>query len=376
MIDIVEADVKAALRGRRVLLTGHTGFKGGWLAIWLHRLGANVRGIALPPHSDPALYNIADIGSLVEDRTADIRSAGAFADAVSDFDAEVVIHMAAQSLVRPSYENPVETYQTNVVGTAIVLDAVRRMPSAQAVIVVTSDKCYQNNEWVWGYRENDPMGGSDPYSSSKGCTELVVNAYRKSFFADDTSPGLATVRAGNVFGGGDWSVDRLIPDIIRGAVAGTPIEIRNPSSIRPWQHVLEPLWGYLVLATRLLENKKQFAGGWNFGPNAESTVDVATLANLIRSAWPEARLVTPRDPMSLVLPEAGLLRIDSTKAVSQLGWGPQLSLRQSVELTVDWYRAHTSGHQDMRALTLAQIESYAEKINQNVNNRINHSIAG
>ncbi len=346
------------LRGRRVLLTGHSGFKGGWLALWLRRIGAKVVAVSLPPTSAPTLHESAGIDAAVDGRFADIRDQAAFDAAVGGYDAELVIHMAAQALVRPSYDNPVETFATNVVGTAVVLDAARRMPSLRAAIIVTSDKCYENNEWVWGYRESDPMGGSDPYSASKGCAELVAAAYRRSYFSEPGGPRLATVRAGNVFGGGDWAVDRLVPDLVRAARSGVPVAIRNPASIRPWQHVLEPLHGYLMLASALLSDGDQFAGGWNFGPDPDAVVDVGTLVALVCDAWgpgaPRVLFGVPGEGPH----EANVLRLDTTKARTMLGWRPQLDLETSVRMTIDWYRAHAAGRTDMRAFTDVQIDRF------------------
>jgi CDP-glucose 4,6-dehydratase len=348
-----------ALAGRRVLLTGHTGFKGGWLALWLRRLGADTTAIALlPGGGQPSLFDALNVETLVQHRVADIRSPEAFAAAVQDLDAELVIHMAAQSLVRPSYVAPVETFHTNVVGTAVVLDAARRMPSLRGVIVVTSDKCYANQEWTWGYRENDRLGGADPYSASKGCAEIVVDAYRNSFFREPDSPLVATVRAGNVFGGGDWSVDRLIPDLVRGVTAGTPVRIRNARSIRPWQHVLEPLAGYLTLAAGLVERDRRMEGAWNFGPDANGVVDVETLLRAFQEAWGQDSLKVIFENGAAAVPEAGILRLDSTKAKIGLGWQPRLALEEAVEMTVAWYRAFLDRKTDMRAFTESQIERY------------------
>lgn len=349
--------LREAFAGRRVLLTGHTGFKGGWLATWLQSLGASVVGVALPPPAgQPSLFDAVGVADFVDHRIADIGDAAAYRAAVRDVDAELVIHMAAQALVRPSYAMPVETLRTNVLGTAIVLEAARDMPSLRGVVVVTSDKCYDNVEWVWGYRENDPMGGHDPYSASKGCAELVVNAWRHSFLAAGDAPLLASVRAGNVFGGGDWSVDRLIPDIVRAARDRTPVTMRNPDSVRPWQHVLEPLYGYLLLAARLLDGDRGAAGPWNFGPDTDAIVTVRTLANAIRRSWgPGAPDIRMADGIRLA--EANILRLDSTKAKAGLGWHPRLTLHQAIDWTVDWYRAFLGGG-DMRALTLAQIADF------------------
>ncbi len=349
-----------AFSGRKVLLTGHTGFKGGWLALWLRRLGADICAVALPPsHGAPSLFNVAAIGETLDHRIADIGDPAALATALSGVDAEVIFHLAAQSLVRPSYADPVGTFRTNVVGTAAVMEAARHMPSLRAIVIVTSDKCYDNREWPWGYRECDPMGGADPYSASKGCAELVADAFRRSFFADPDGPLVATVRAGNVFGGGDWSVDRLVPDIVRAAANRTPLTIRNPRAIRPWQHVLEPLAGYLQVATALLDGDVSAASAWNFGPDAGDVTDVGTFARAFVKAWgaggPDIRyggdIAAP--------PEAGILRLDSTKARTNLGWRPRLSHEAAIALTVDWYKAQLRGDTDMRALTEQQIDFHA-----------------
>ena len=285
MADFVdEVYLNEALARKRVLVTGHTGFKGAWLSLWLRRLGAQVVGVSLPPQ-DPSLFKAVGLDRLIDSRIGDIRTKEGFRKAIGNEDFDLVIHMAAQAIVRTSYEDPIDTYQTNVMGTAIVLEAARRMPSLKGVIVVTSDKCYENREWVWGYREQDPMGGKDPYSSSKGCAELVTSAYRRSFFSNPDGPQLASVRAGNVFGGGDWGVDRLIPDLMRSAETGAPARIRNPRNVRPWQHVLEPVRGYLMLAARLIDTGAGFAGGWNFGPDRDAAVDVVTLADMVIDKW-------------------------------------------------------------------------------------------
>lgn len=358
--DWAAADFGGVFKGRRVLLTGHTGFKGGWLAIWLKRLGAEVIGVALPPETDPSFFDMVRLDGHIDHRIGDIRAQENFDAAVDGVDADLVIHMAAQALVRRSYDSPVDTYLTNVVGSAVVLEAARRMPSLRAAIVVTSDKCYENNEWVWPYRENEPMGGSDPYSSSKGCTELVTSAYRRSFFSAEGGPYLASVRAGNVFGGGDWSVDRLVPDIIKAAVAGEPVVIRNPASIRPWQHVLEPLSGYLTLAAKLLQGEGRHADGWNFGPDDEAVVDVGVLSRLIRDAWgagaPDLHLgEAVKGPH-----EAKILKLDSAKAKAELDWRPRLSVAQAVGMTVEWYKACLSAPAEMFDLSNAQIDQYLQ----------------
>lgn len=363
MTNVQQVELRAAFAGRKVLLTGHTGFKGGWLALWLHNLGADVIGIAQPPNPGPSLFSALGLDSLIDHRIGDIRSQDSFARAVEGVDADVVIHMAAQAVVRQSYDEPVDTYLTNVVGTAVVLDAARKMPSLKAVVVVTSDKCYENREWVWGYRENDPVGGVDPYSSSKGCAELVTSAYRHSFFRDPSCAQLATARAGNVFGGGDWSRDRLIPDIMKAALAGQPVVIRNPVSIRPWQHVLEPLSGYLLLAANLLAGGASFAESWNFGPNPEGVVDVGKLASLVKKSWGGDEVKLELGSVDADAPhEAGVLRLDSTKAATRLAWRPRLQVAEAIALTVDWYKAHAEGKADMLAITRTQIEDYEQRM--------------
>ncbi len=345
-------------RGRRVLLTGHTGFKGGWLALWLNSLGAKVHGVALDPVTSPSFFAATDLGGQIDDRRGDIRSAADYEKAVKDIDADLVIHTAAQALVRESYVEPVDTYLTNVVGSAIVLSHALKMPSLKAAIVVTSDKCYENNEWIWGYRESDPMGGSDPYSASKGCTELLVSSYRKSFFSKDKGPLLASVRAGNVFGGGDWSADRLIPDIVKATVAGQPVTIRNPASVRPWQHVLEPLSGYLMVAARLLQGDRSCATGWNFGPDADGVLDVKAIAKRMQSSWGAGGPVFKFGEALQGPHEAGILRLDSTKARVLLDWRPQLPIHSAIDWTVEWYKAQAAGQTNMRDFTLKQISNF------------------
>ncbi|QRM56094.1 CDP-glucose 4,6-dehydratase [Sinorhizobium sp. BG8] len=353
-----ESYLSEVLRGRRVLVTGHTGFKGGWLALWLRRLGATVVGVALPP-TTPSFCRAVDLDGIVDGRIGDIRTETDFGRSIAGEDFDLVIHMAAQAVVRASFEAPVDTYLTNVVGTAVVLDAARRMPSLRGVIVVTSDKCYENREWVWGYRENDPMGGKDPYSSSKGCTELVAAAYRSSFFSDPDGPQLASVRAGNVIGGGDWGADRLVPDLVRSTETGQPARIRNPRNIRPWQYVLEPVRGYLMLAARLLDVGARYAGGWNFGPEKDATVDVGTLADMVVSKWkrrpPEYVVERRADEPK----ESIVLRLDSTKSHVELGWKPLLDLDETVAMTVAWYEEYRENTERIRQFSLGQLEQYA-----------------
>lgn len=338
--------------GRRVLLTGHTGFKGSWLALWLQSLGARVTGYSLPPPTRPSLFDLAGMGQGMTSVEGDVRDLAGVEAAVRQARPEVVIHMAAQSLVRASYQDPVETFSTNVMGTVHLLEAVRRAEGVRVVLVVTSDKCYENREWVWPYRESDPMGGHDPYSASKGCAELATAAWRRSWFADGEGARIASVRAGNVIGGGDWAADRLVPDLLRAAAQGRPLLVRRPRAVRPWQHVLEPLHGYLLLAQRLWDDPA-CAGAWNFSPDAGDTRPVAwvveRLAELLGVEW---RLDDRAHPH-----EAHSLRLDSSRAREGLGWRPLLPLEQALRWIVEWERAHRAGA-DLRAATQAQISAY------------------
>jgi CDP-glucose 4,6-dehydratase len=342
-------------RDRRVLLTGHTGFKGAWLSLWLQSLGARVTGFSVDVPTQPSLYELARAREGMESIEGDVRDPEALAAAVTAASPEIVIHMAAQSLVRPSFIDPRQTYETNVMGTVNVLDAVRVHGSGvRAIVNVTSDKCYENREWEWGYREGEPMGGFDPYSSSKGCSELVTAAFRRSFFSGDGGPRLASARAGNVIGGGDWGEDRLVPDIMRAALAGEPVRVRNPNSIRPWQHVLNPLSGYLMLAQALWD-APQLAAGWNFGPTDEDARPVGWIIERIAARWPE-QLQSIQDDGPHPH-EARYLKLDSSKARAQLGWRPGLALEATLESIVDWYR-ELRADGDMRAMTLGQIEAF------------------
>jgi CDP-glucose 4,6-dehydratase len=352
-------------QGRKVFLTGHTGFKGGWLALWLTQLGATVRGYALAPATDPNLFTVARIGSVIEDIRGDIRDPATLDRAMHEFAPEVVFHLAAQPLVRYSYQDPIGTFETNVIGTARVLDAVRRTPSVAAVISVTTDKCYENKEWIWPYRETDPLGGYDPYSSSKACAEIVSAAFRQSYFpvdklghADGHGVAIATARAGNVIGGGDWSSDRLVPDLVLGFLSGQRVNIRRPHAIRPWQHVLEPLHGYILLAERLLTHNPRFATAYNFGPFESDARPVSWIADQIAAFWGNGASWQIDDAPSPH--EAGYLKLDSSRAHADLGWTPQLRLHEGLELVVAWYRAWQSG-EDMHAYTLNQIERYSSR---------------
>ncbi len=341
--------------GRRVLVTGHTGFKGGWISLWLRQLGAEVIGTALDPPTTPSFFHAVRLAEHLNDRRADVRDQQAVLEIVKQHRPEVVFHLAAQPLVRRSYDQPVETYATNVMGTVHLLDAVRQVDSVRAVVVVTTDKCYENREWVWGYRENEPMGGRDPYSSSKGCAELVAAAYRRSFFEGENPIGLATVRAGNVIGGGDWAADRLVPDIVRALQRGETIQIRNPSAIRPWQHVLEPLRGYLMLAERLYREPRRWSEGWNFGPRDQDACSVLELARQAVALWGSGQW---NCPLAEGAPhEAFLLKLDCSQARTRLGWEPALSLAEALRLTIQWHREQAADA-DMQQASLLQIRQY------------------
>lgn len=346
-------------RGKRVFLTGHTGFKGSWLSLWLQQLGAELTGFALAPPTQPSLFEQARVADGMRSLLGDIRDLTALQQAMKIAQPDIVIHMAAQPLVRYAYQNPVETYATNVMGTVHLLEAVRHSPGVKAVVNITTDKCYENREWVWGYRENEPMGGFDPYSNSKGCAELVSASYRSSFFHADRyaqhGVALATVRAGNVIGGGDWAQDRLIPDILTAFEQGKQVDIRNPHAVRPWQHVLEPLRGYLTLAERLFEHGPDYGEGWNFGPNDEDAKPVGWIVEQMAALWgvdAQWQLDTGTHPH-----EAHYLKLDISKARSRLDWHPALRLNEALKLIIDWSRQRQAGA-DMRALTLAQIQAY------------------
>jgi CDP-glucose 4,6-dehydratase len=352
-------------RGRRVFLTGHTGFKGGWLSLWLNALGAEVSGYALDPPTHPNLFEQAGIANTIHSIRGDIRDFPRLKSAIAECNPEVVIHMAAQSVVRRAYEDPIENYSSNVMGTVHVLEALRQLKKPCVVVNVTSDKCYENREWIWGYRENESMGGRDPYSNSKGCAELVTSAYRESFFPADSvgqhGVALASARAGNAIGGGDWTSDQLIPDLMRAFLAGRPCLIRNPSAFRPWQFVLEPLRGYLMLAERLAEDGQRFASGWNLGPADADAKPVSWIADELARSWGNDASWS-RD--SAVHPkEAHALKLDASKASIYLDWHPVLPLQQALRWIVEWYHAFQSGD-DLKQLTLKQIEQY-ETLSQN-----------
>ncbi len=343
-------------RGKRVLVTGHTGFKGAWLCLWLHAMGAHVEGLAPGPPTDPSLFALARVGDVVKSHPVDVRDHLAVERVVAEAGPEVVVHMAAQAVVRRSFADPRETYETNVMGTVNVLEAVRKVPGVRVVVNVTSDKCYENREWEWGYREDEPMGGHDPYSNSKGCSELVTSAFRRSFFDDGVRrTHLASARAGNVIGGGDWGEDRLVPDIMRAALDESPIEIRHPEAIRPWQHVLNPLSGYLVLAQALWESPAH-ATGFNFGPPEEDAQPVRFIVERLSDRWPEPldwRIDSRPHPH-----EARYLKLDSSRAHLRLGWAARWGLQEAMDAIVDWYLALRSGS-DMRTVTLSQVDAFA-----------------
>jgi len=355
-------------QGKKVFITGHTGFKGSWLCLWLLKLGAEVHGYALEPPTEPSLFNLLGFNSSTPQlfsTIADVRDASTLAEAMLQARPEIVIHMAAQPLVRDSYIIPVETYAINVMGTVHLLEAVRGCPSVKAVVNVTTDKCYENREWVWGYRENEPMGGFDPYSNSKGCSELVTAAYRSSFFNSQLSTfnasapqhgaAVATARAGNVIGGGDWATDRLIPDCISALLAGEPIRIRNPHSIRPWQHVLEPLSGYLTLAQRLYESGSEYAEGWNFGPVDDDAKPVEWIVQRmceLRGNGARYEIDAGDHPH-----EAHYLKLDCSKARMRLGWQPRWDLEKALHNIMEWVNVYNSAG-DLREICLKQIEEY------------------
>ena len=346
-------------KGKRVFLTGHTGFKGGWTVLWLMKLGATVKGYALEPSTTPSLFEVANVEKGIESEIGDIRDLDRLKKSLCDFSPEIVIHMAAQPLVRLSYQDPVGTYQTNIMGTINLLESVRSCDSVRVVLNVTTDKCYDNKEWIWGYRENESIGGRDPYSSSKGCSELITSAYRSSFFGSDSKVSLASARAGNVIGGGDWSQDRLIPDALKAFSVKEPVFIRNPMATRPWQHVLEPISGYLVLCEHLYVNGMRYAEGWNFGPKDDDVKSVGDVMDYLVSIWPAAvswRLDGSEQPH-----EAQMLHLDISKAKAMLGWTPAWSLSLALRQITAWHQAFMEGS-DMRLITLEQISSYQNGI--------------
>ncbi len=337
-------------KNRKVLVTGHTGFKGSWLSLWLSQLEAEVCGYSLSPNTQPSHWSLLELD--IESHYKDIRNAHSISEVCKNFEPEIVFHLAAQPLVRPSYNEPLETWETNVMGTANLLEACRHTPSVKAIIIVTSDKCYKNQEWPWGYRENDRLGGHDPYSASKAASELVVDSFRQSFFNQSDSPLIASVRAGNVIGGGDWAEDRLIPDLARAVSGNKTVEIRSPNATRPWQHVLESLSGYLFLGQKLMEEKKDFAEAWNFGPDLSDNRKVIEILQQMKAEWPELKWNINEENH---VHEANLLYLDSSKAQKKLGWHPTWGLETGVKSTADWYRSY---QQNNKCLSLSQLNQY------------------
>ena len=357
---LVAEQLTQLFRGKRVLVTGHTGFKGSWLALWLHMLGAEVAGLALPPENVDDHFNLLGLERLIQHNIGDIRNKDVVDNLCNKFQPEFLFHLAAQPLVRYSYDEPKLTFDTNVGGSVNVLEAVRNTASIKVLIYVTSDKCYKNKEWLWGYRENDELGGHDPYSASKAAAELIFSSYMDSFFSRREGMGAASVRAGNVIGGGDWAKDRIVPDGIRALRDKRPIEIRNPSATRPWQHVLEPLSGYLITAAKLYASPKEFSGAWNFGPDDEAVRTVNDLAKQVISCWGEGTLHSPQQPNAPH--EANLLHLNCDKAKRLLNWRARWDFIQGVTETVRWYREVTDGGAAL-PVSLQQITNYMEAMN-------------
>ncbi|UNC93635.1 CDP-glucose 4,6-dehydratase [Candidatus Contubernalis alkaliaceticus] len=349
-------------RDKRVLVTGHTGFKGSWLSLWLHMLGAEVTGYALPPEREQDHFNLLGLDNIIHSVEGDIRDLSCFINTVEEFQPEFLFHLAAQPLVRLSYEEPKLTFDTNIAGSVNILEACRQVPSIRTLIYVTSDKCYKNQEWIWGYRENDELGGHDPYSASKAAAEIVFQSYLACFFNTNDRLGAASVRSGNVIGGGDWAQDRIVPDCIRALQEKQPVVLRNPGSTRPWQHVLEPLGGYLFLATRLHENSKGYAGSWNFGPQAESLRSVSDLAERILKCWGEGKIQVQAQQGAPH--EAGLLQLNCDKARQEMGWSPRWDFDRTVERTALWYKEVGQG-QPALTITRGQIQEYMKELESN-----------
>ncbi len=348
--------------GKKVFITGHTGFKGGWLTTWLKLLGASITGYSLPPETQPSMFELANVAQGITSINGDILNSANLLKAMQEQQPEIIFHLAAQPLVHYSYENPLETYTVNVIGTVNLLEAIRSVKSVKAVIVVTSDKCYENQEWVWGYRETDSMGGFDPYSSSKGCAELVVSAYRRSYFNpahyDNHQVALATVRAGNVIGGGDWAAARLIPDLVRSFIKNETGEIRHPRAFRPWQYILDLLQGYLMLTEKLWYEGATFSEAWNFGPNEDNVKCVSWIADKLVSLWGENAKWSLGE--NALLHEAKCLKLDCNKSRTLLGWEPQMSIDDVLKTTLAWYQAHHH-QQDMVKFTEQQIQEYESR---------------
>ena len=352
--------------GKKVFLTGHTGFKGSWTSLWLKKLGSKVKGYSLEPNTNPSLFEVLKLEKSISSEVGDIRNLDNLHKSMQEFEPDIVLHMAAQPLVRDSYKDPIKTYNTNVIGTVNLFEAVRKTSSIKAVVNITSDKCYQNNEWERGYHENDPMGGYDPYSNSKGCSELITSSYRNSFFNSSSTVSLASVRAGNVIGGGDWAKDRIIPDILKAFDNKEPIIIRNPNAVRPWQHVLEPISGYLTVAEKLFLFGDKYAQGWNFGPKDKDAMPVRELLDYLVNHWKEESSWiqdSKENPH-----EAMLLKLDITKAREELNWEPFWDLEKTLQTIIEWHNAWLAG-KDMSKTTLNQIEDYEQNIRKKYEQR-------
>jgi len=351
-------------KNRTVLITGHTGFKGSWLSLWLHRLGAKVIGYALKPPTQPCLFDICNLRKKIISIEDDVRNFNHLKDVIKKYNPEIIFHLAAQSLVRYAYYNPVETFSTNVMGTAYLLEAVRQKKGVRVIINVTSDKCYENKGETQGYRESDPLGGDEPYSSSKGCAELVTNAYLKSYFNPDNYKNhkiaIASVRAGNVIGGGDWANDRLVPDCIRALINNKPVVVHYPDAVRPWQHVLEPLFGYLLLGQHLYKNGATFTGAWNFGPDDDSAKSVKWIIEQVVKMW--GGDFSWKMDRNNHIQEALYLKLNSSKAKSKLGWYPRWNLNSALQETVRWYKSYYGGEKDILEITTNQIHNYEKCI--------------
>jgi len=356
---------KAFWKGKRVLITGHTGFKGAWLSQWLQLSGAEVTGYSLAPPTKPSLFELLELDNAINSIIGDIRDLAQFESALKTAQPEIIFHLAAQPLVRYSYHNPIETYSTNVMGTLNCLELARKVGGVRSIVIVTSDKCYENNEWVWGYRENDPMGGHDPYSSSKGCVELLTASYRNSYFPAESINehefGIASARAGNVIGGGDWAEDRLIPDMIKSFLRSESVLIRNPNAIRPWQHVLEPLSGYISLAEKLWCKEAQFASGWNFGPSDQDAKPVQWIVEKMVQSWGDGASWTL--DAGNHAHEANYLKLDSSKARAKLNWSPRWNLEQALTNTIEWFKAYAN-KENLVEITQQQIIAYENVINK------------